>query len=151
MFGRAKKWLDAPLGSAATSGVAAQNRLCAYLPAAVLVGLLANTAFGWWRLDPVVGLGIAGLGCAGSSNPGVARTAADRVDRRQQQPPASSVCVSVTSAGQRELVAVEVEVLSREVIDVGQGHLVAEERIPPGGEPHGSRQVGVRLGVQASV
>jgi divalent metal cation (Fe/Co/Zn/Cd) transporter len=23
--------------------------------------LLANTAFGWWWLDPLVGLGIAGL------------------------------------------------------------------------------------------
>jgi divalent metal cation (Fe/Co/Zn/Cd) transporter len=27
----------------------------------VLAGLLTNTAFGWWWLDPVVGLGIAGM------------------------------------------------------------------------------------------
>ena len=34
--------------------------LCAYLAAAVLAGLLANTLLCWW-LDPVVALGIAGL------------------------------------------------------------------------------------------
>ena len=38
-----------------------QNLLCAYLAAAVLAGLLANTLLGWWWLDPVVALGIAGL------------------------------------------------------------------------------------------
>jgi len=27
----------------------------------VLGGLLANTWFGWWWLDPIVALGIAGL------------------------------------------------------------------------------------------
>jgi divalent metal cation (Fe/Co/Zn/Cd) transporter len=36
---------------------------CAYLAAAVLVGLLADTAFGWWWLGPMVGPGIAGLAC----------------------------------------------------------------------------------------
>ena len=29
--------------------------------AAVLAGLLANVMWGWWWLDPVVALGIAGL------------------------------------------------------------------------------------------
>jgi divalent metal cation (Fe/Co/Zn/Cd) transporter len=61
VLGATKKRLGARLGSGATSGEGSQNVLCAYLAAAVLVGLLANTAFGWWWLDPVVGLGIAGL------------------------------------------------------------------------------------------
>ena len=61
VLGMAKKRLGARLESEATSGEGTQNLLCAYLAAAVLLGLLANTAFGWWWLDPVVGLGIAGL------------------------------------------------------------------------------------------
>lgn len=61
LLGVAKRRLGSALGSAATSGEGTQNLLCAYLAAAVLVGLLANTLFGWWWLDPIVGLGIAGL------------------------------------------------------------------------------------------
>jgi divalent metal cation (Fe/Co/Zn/Cd) transporter len=61
MLGVAKRRLGATLDSGATAGEGTQNLLCAYLAAAVLVGLLANTLFGWWWLDPVVGLGIAGL------------------------------------------------------------------------------------------
>ena len=33
----------------------------AYMAAGVLVGLLANTALGWWWLDPLIALGIAAL------------------------------------------------------------------------------------------
>jgi divalent metal cation (Fe/Co/Zn/Cd) transporter len=61
ILGTAKKRLGTRLGSGATSGEGTQNLLCAYLAAGVLVGLLANTLFGWWWLDPVVGLGIAAL------------------------------------------------------------------------------------------
>jgi divalent metal cation (Fe/Co/Zn/Cd) transporter len=61
LLGRAKRHLGAILGSAATRGEGSQNVLCAYLAAAVLAGLLANTAFGLWWVDPVVGLLIAGL------------------------------------------------------------------------------------------
>lgn len=60
-LGVLKKRLGARLDSAATAGEGSQNLLCAYLAAAVLVGLLANTLFGWWWLDPAVGLLIAGL------------------------------------------------------------------------------------------
>jgi divalent metal cation (Fe/Co/Zn/Cd) transporter len=35
--------------------------LCAYLSAALLVGLVANAALGWWWADPLVALGIAGV------------------------------------------------------------------------------------------
>jgi len=61
LLGRAKRHLGKVLDSGATSGEGMQNLLCAYLAAAVLVGLLANTLFGLWWLDPAVGLLIAGL------------------------------------------------------------------------------------------
>ncbi|MDP5228649.1 MULTISPECIES: cation transporter [Arthrobacter] len=61
LLGRAKRRLGAVLGSAATTGEGNQNLLCAYLAAAVLIGLLGNAAFGWWWLDPAIGLLIAGL------------------------------------------------------------------------------------------
>ncbi|HEY5988656.1 MAG TPA: hypothetical protein VIV12_20090, partial [Streptosporangiaceae bacterium] len=46
-LGAAKKRIGRRLRSAATSGEGAQNILCAYLAAAVLAGLLANTWLGW--------------------------------------------------------------------------------------------------------
>jgi len=58
-LGTAKKSLGARLDSEATTGSGVQNMLCAYLAAAVLAGLLANTLLGWWWLDPAIGLGIA--------------------------------------------------------------------------------------------
>ena len=59
-LGIAKLRLGEKLGSPATKGEGTQNLLCAYLAAAVLIGLVANTAFGLWWLDPVAGLVIAG-------------------------------------------------------------------------------------------
>ena len=38
-----------------------QNLLCAYLAAAVFLGLAGNAIFGWWWLDPVAALAIAGI------------------------------------------------------------------------------------------
>jgi len=61
LLGRAKQRIGASLGSAATAGEGTQNMLCAYMAAGVLVGLLANTAFGVWWLDPAIALGIAAL------------------------------------------------------------------------------------------
>jgi Co/Zn/Cd efflux system component len=58
---RAKSRVAAQLGSAATAGDAAQSWLCAIGAAAVLLSILANAALSWWWLDPVAGLGIAGL------------------------------------------------------------------------------------------
>ncbi len=60
-LGRAKLRLGEQLGSSATAGEGRQNLLCAYLAAAVLVGLLANTLLGIWWLDPVVALSISTL------------------------------------------------------------------------------------------
>jgi divalent metal cation (Fe/Co/Zn/Cd) transporter len=60
-LGIAKRRLGARLDSEATAGEGTQNLLYAYLAAAVLAGLLANTLLGWWWLDPAVALGIAAL------------------------------------------------------------------------------------------
>jgi divalent metal cation (Fe/Co/Zn/Cd) transporter len=49
------------LGSAATRSEGRQNLLCAYLSAALLIGLGANAALGWWWADPVTALLIAGV------------------------------------------------------------------------------------------
>ncbi|WP_198954418.1 cation transporter [Kineosporia sp. R_H_3] len=59
ILGRAKKRLGRQLGSHATSGAGTQNILCAYLSIAVLIGLVANAALGWWRADPIVALVVA--------------------------------------------------------------------------------------------
>ena len=45
----------------ATRGEGTQNLLCAYLAAAVLVGLLGNALFGLWWLDPAAALVIAAV------------------------------------------------------------------------------------------
>ena len=60
-LGIAKERLADRLGSAATKGEGRQNMLCAYLAAALLVGLLGNLLLGAWWLDPLVGVLIAGL------------------------------------------------------------------------------------------
>jgi divalent metal cation (Fe/Co/Zn/Cd) transporter len=83
-LGLAKRRLGARLGSAATAGEGTQNLLCAYLAAAVLAGLLANTLLGAWWLDGVVAIAIAawavaegrrawagrGCGCTCQPDPG---------------------------------------------------------------------------------
>jgi divalent metal cation (Fe/Co/Zn/Cd) transporter len=60
-LGLAKRRIGAKLGSGATVGEGLQNLLCGYLAIAVLAGLLANTLFGIWWLDPLVALGIAAV------------------------------------------------------------------------------------------
>jgi divalent metal cation (Fe/Co/Zn/Cd) transporter len=60
ILGVAKRRLADQLGSVATRGEGTQNLLCAYLAAAVLVGLLGNALFGLWWLDPLAALVIAG-------------------------------------------------------------------------------------------
>jgi divalent metal cation (Fe/Co/Zn/Cd) transporter len=60
-LGVAKRRLAVRLGSAATRGEGMQNILCAYLAGAVLAGLLGNTFFGLWWLDPLAALVIAAV------------------------------------------------------------------------------------------
>lgn len=47
------------LGSASAVADSKQTLICSYLSAAVLVGLLLNSLFGWSWADPVAGLAIA--------------------------------------------------------------------------------------------
>lgn len=60
-LGVAKRRLADRLGSVATRGEGTQNLLCAYLAGGVLVGLLGNTFFGLWWLDPLAALVIAAV------------------------------------------------------------------------------------------
>jgi divalent metal cation (Fe/Co/Zn/Cd) transporter len=60
-LGIAKRRLADKLGSVATRGEGTQNLLCAYLAGAVLAGLLGNTLFGFWWLDPAAALIIAAV------------------------------------------------------------------------------------------
>jgi divalent metal cation (Fe/Co/Zn/Cd) transporter len=60
-LGIAKRRLANKLGSVATRGEGTQNLLCAYLAAAVLVGLLGNTLFGLWWPDPAAAIVIAAV------------------------------------------------------------------------------------------
>jgi divalent metal cation (Fe/Co/Zn/Cd) transporter len=59
VLGRAKQRIGSRIGSSATASEGKQNLLCAYLAAALLVGLLGNALLGAWWLDSVVALYIA--------------------------------------------------------------------------------------------
>jgi Co/Zn/Cd efflux system component len=61
LLGRAKRRVGERLGSGATAAEGAQNMLCAYMAAGVLVGLGVNATLGWWWLDPVIALVIAAI------------------------------------------------------------------------------------------
>lgn len=61
ILGIAKQRVARQLGSVATHGEGTQNLLCAYLAAAVFVGLAGNALFGLWWLDPVAALVIAAI------------------------------------------------------------------------------------------
>jgi cation diffusion facilitator family transporter len=57
----AKRRVAAGLGSVALKADAAETQLCTYLSVVVLIGLAANTLFGWWWMDPLAGLVVAAL------------------------------------------------------------------------------------------
>jgi divalent metal cation (Fe/Co/Zn/Cd) transporter len=57
----AKARVGERLNSSATKSEGRQNTVCAYLSAALLVGLGANALVGWWWADPVTGLVIAAV------------------------------------------------------------------------------------------
>jgi divalent metal cation (Fe/Co/Zn/Cd) transporter len=57
----AKARLGEKLGSSATKAEGRQNMLCAYLSAALLIGLGANALVGWWWADPLTALLIAAV------------------------------------------------------------------------------------------
>lgn len=57
----AKRRVAVGLGSVALHADAAETKLCMYLSAVVLLGLGANSLFGWWWMDPLAALVVAGL------------------------------------------------------------------------------------------
>ncbi|HSD79939.1 MAG TPA: cation transporter [Solirubrobacteraceae bacterium] len=61
LLGIAKQRIGRRMGSVATQGEGAQNLLCAYMAAALLVGLAGNALLGLWWLDPAAALAIAAL------------------------------------------------------------------------------------------
>jgi divalent metal cation (Fe/Co/Zn/Cd) transporter len=60
-LGVAKQRLARRLESEATAGEGVQNLLCAAQAAAVLIGLAATAVFGWYWIDPVIGLALAAV------------------------------------------------------------------------------------------
>lgn len=61
LLARAKARVGDELDSSATVSEGRQNLLCAYLSAALLVGLGANALLGWWWADPITALVVAGV------------------------------------------------------------------------------------------
>jgi divalent metal cation (Fe/Co/Zn/Cd) transporter len=61
LLARAKANVAGRLGSSAGHSESRQNMLCAYLSAALLVGLTLNAALGWWWADPAAALIIAAV------------------------------------------------------------------------------------------
>jgi divalent metal cation (Fe/Co/Zn/Cd) transporter len=61
LLANAKSSVAQRLSSSAGRSESRQNMLCAYLSAALLVGLTLNAAFGWWWADPITALIIAGV------------------------------------------------------------------------------------------
>jgi divalent metal cation (Fe/Co/Zn/Cd) transporter len=61
LLSNAKANVAKQLDSSAGHSESRQNMLCAYLSAALLVGLTLNAAFGWWWADPLAALAIAAV------------------------------------------------------------------------------------------
>ena len=61
LLARAKAGVARELGSHAGHSESRQNMLCAYLSAALLVGLTLNAVLGWWWADPAAALVIAAV------------------------------------------------------------------------------------------
>ncbi len=57
----AKRRVAAGLDSVSLQADACETQLCTYLSAVVLSGLVSNALFGWWWMDPLAGLFVAGL------------------------------------------------------------------------------------------
>ncbi len=61
VLARAKRRNGMLLGSATVVADSNQTKLCAYLSAILLAGLILNATVGWWWADPIAALAIATL------------------------------------------------------------------------------------------
>jgi len=59
LLARRKRVVARELDSRALEADSKQTTLCTYLSAFLLIGLAANSLFGWWWADPVAGIAIA--------------------------------------------------------------------------------------------
>lgn len=58
VLARAKRRVGRDLGARSVEADSRQTQACVYLSAIVLIGLVANAAFGWWWADPVAALAV---------------------------------------------------------------------------------------------
>ena len=82
----AKRRVGRALGSSAAVSESRQTMLCAYLSAALLIGLLANAVAGWWWADPLAGEALRAGARRTDRNPPVPRRGVGpdgRVDLRR--------------------------------------------------------------------
>ena len=61
VLARAKRRNGMLLGSATVVADSSQTKLCVYLSAILLAGLILNATVGWWWADPIAALAIAAL------------------------------------------------------------------------------------------
>jgi divalent metal cation (Fe/Co/Zn/Cd) transporter len=61
VLARAKRHNGMSMGSATVLADSNQTKLCAYLSAILLGGLILNATVGWWWADPIAALAIAAL------------------------------------------------------------------------------------------
>ena len=61
MLARAKRRNGTAMASATVVADSNQTKLCAYLSAILLAGLILNTTVGWWWADPIAAIAIAVL------------------------------------------------------------------------------------------
>ena len=61
VLARAKRRNGTSMGSATVLADSNQTKLCAYLSAILLGGLILNATVGWWWADPIAALAIAAL------------------------------------------------------------------------------------------
>ncbi len=76
LLARRKREVGREMGSRAVESDSKQTSACAYLSAVVLVGLIANAAFGWWWADPAAALVVVGF----LVREGIEATRAEHVD-----------------------------------------------------------------------
>ena len=77
LLARVKRRQAPLMGSRAVEAEAKQTLLCSFLSGALLVGLSANAALGWWWADPLAGLFIAGAASYEAVNTWRAESLAD--------------------------------------------------------------------------
>jgi divalent metal cation (Fe/Co/Zn/Cd) transporter len=88
----AKRRVARRLDSVALAADAAQTTICTYLSAVVLLGLAANGLWGWWWMDPLAGLVVAGLALREGRNAWISGDLCCEVDQGMMAPCSVDCC-----------------------------------------------------------